>query len=359
MWYNRKDIIEKNRKKQRRADLRHPLLHGAFPMKKRQFAAAISSALCAALLLSSCSSGSATSFSSNWYSDTTLNTAIAGTTETLVYRVGLEPDSGANSAYSVMYSDGTYTATLTVESVNGENLYCYRTSLEISNQYYFGDEVSDVKADKVTSEVYFRSTQAGLRPVSSFKEVESRSPALLTPESLNSCYIDYHFSVQIEYEPDGSAGKSTYTDLTAEEPSPRTSDFSIETGDNSYIDNEEILFALRGVTYDSAKSFQVYNASVDRVQTVRATPSESDSDSFDFSIGGEEGAHSITYYPVSIGIAEEQSGGTQTAWYAGTTDTRRNTYRNVMLRLETPLAYSLGTLVYELQSAEFANTSIS
>ena len=168
-----------------------------------------------------------------------------------------------------------------------------------------------------------------------------------------TCFLVYSLGNLI------SGQNRAYTDLTAEKPSPRTSNFSIETGGNSYIDNEEILFALRGVTYDSAKSFQVYNASVDRVQTVRATPSESDSDSFDFSIGGEEGAHSITYYPVSIGIAEEQSGGTQTAWYAGTTDTRRNTYRNVMLRLETPLAYSLGTLVYELQSAEFTDTSIS
>ena len=31
-----------------------------------------------------------------------------------------------------------------------------------------------------------------------------------------------------------------------------------------------------------------------------------------------------------------------------------NVYRNVMLRLETPLSYNLGTLVYTLKTAQFS-----
>lgn len=134
-----------------------------------------------------------------------------------------------------------------------------------------------------------------------------------------------------------------------------TTEFSIGDG-YSYIDNEELLFALRGISYASAQQFQVYNASVRRVQNVRVSPSSSDSDEFEFSLGGQTSARAIEYYPLSISISESNPGATQTAWYAATTSASNNVYRNVMLRLETPISYNLGSLVYELQSAEFATT---
>ena len=328
---------------------------GAIDMKKRQFTAAVSALLGATLLISSCSSGSAANFSANWHANTAINTVVEGTSETLVYNVTQNVETATNSTYSVHYSGGTYTAALTTEQRDGKLLYRYHTELSISVQYLFDGQYSEPKTDKITSTVYFRSIQEGLAPVSSTKEVESRSPSGLSPASLDSAYRDYHYSIQTDYNEDGTAATSVYTDLSTESGDTQTTEFSIGDG-YSYIDNEELLFALRGISYASAQQFQVYNASVRRVQNVRVSPSSSDSDEFEFSLGGQTSARAIEYYPLSISISESNPGATQTAWYAATTSASNNVYRNVMLRLETPISYNLGSLVYELQSAEFATT---
>ena len=47
-------------------------------------------------------------------------------------------------------------------------------------------------------------------------------------------------------------------------------------------------------------------------------------------------------------------GTSQTVWVAKTTDAQKNSHRNAILRIETPLYYSMGSLVYELKDATFA-----
>ncbi len=327
---------------------------GAIDMKKRQFTAAVSALLGATLLISSCSSGSAASFSANWHANTAINTVVEGTSETLVYNVTQNVETATNSTYSVHYSGGTYTAALTTEQRDGKLLYRYHTELSISVQYLFDGQYSEPKTDKITSTVYFRSIQEGLAPVSSTKEVESRSPSGLSPASLDSAYRDYHYSIQTDYNEDGTAATSVYTDLSTESGDTQTTEFSIGDG-YSYIDNEELLFALRGISYASAQQFQVYNASVRRVQNVRVSPSAVKGGTFEFLLSGQPHSNSTDYYSLSISISESNPGATQTAWYAAT-NAANNVYRNVMLRLETPISYNLGSLVYELQSAEFATT---
>ncbi len=326
---------------------------GAIDMKKRQFTAAVSALLGATLLISSCSSGSAANFSANWHAGI-VNTVVEGTSETLVYNVTQNVETATNSTYSVHYSGGTYTTSLTTEQRDNKLLYRYHTELSISVQYLFDGQYSEPKTDKVTSTVYFRGVQEGLRPVSSTKEVESRSPSGLSPASLDSAYRDYHYSIQTDYNEDCTAATSVYTDLSTESGDTQTTEFSIGDG-YSYIDNEELLFALRGISYASAQQFQVYNASVRRVQNVRVSPSAVKGGTFEFLLSGQPHSNSTDYYSLSISISESNPGATQTAWYAAT-NAANNFYRNVMLRLETPISYNLGSLVYELQSAEFATT---
>lgn len=321
-------------------------------MKKRQLTTAICALLGSAFLLSSCSGGSSTSFSSNWCANTAINTVVEGTSETLTYDVALDPDSAGNDAYSVHYSNGTYTTSLSAEQKNGELLYRYHTELNISVQYLFDGQYSEIKADKVITTVYFMSTKVGLQPVSSSKEVESRSPAVLTPTSLETCYTDYHFTVETEYQDNCTKGTCVYTDLTKEEAAETSSDFSIGD-DYSYIDNEQLLFAVRCMSLSSSQQIQSYNASINGVQTVRISASDSESDEFEFAINGTNSKRAIEYYPASVVISASNPGATQTAWIAKTTSATNNVNRNVMLRLQTPISYNLGTLVYTLKSANF------
>lgn len=56
--------------------------------------------------------------------------------------------------------------------------------------------------------------------------------------------------------------------------------------DYSYIDNEELLFAIRGMSLTASEQLLVYNASTESVQTVKVVPSEEASDEFEFEVDG-------------------------------------------------------------------------
>lgn len=84
-------------------------------MKKKKMLILTSSALCA-ILFSSCSTGSYTSFNANWYENTAINTIDAkANDEKLTYDVALAKDSGLNSSYKVSYTSGTYSTVLSTE----------------------------------------------------------------------------------------------------------------------------------------------------------------------------------------------------------------------------------------------------
>ena len=326
-------------------------------MKKKKSFILISAVL-SAVLFASCSTSVSTNFSANWYENTGNNTVAPGTNETLVYNVEKKADSGLNSSYSVEYQKGTYTTTLSTEQRANEDgktelFYSYQTKLEISVQFLFGAEVSEVFNDVLTSKVLFRSTQLGLQPIYSEKEVYSHSPINIAPSSLEGCYAEYHYKVVTEYRDKCTAGTATLTDLSEENGTEQTTNFSI-SDDYSYIDNEELLFAIRGMSLTTSEQLLVYNASTESVQTVKVVPAEEADDEFEFEVDGQASKKTITYRPVSIAINATNPGATQTAYYAKTVAATNNTWRNVMLKLETPISYNLGTLVYTLKSASFA-----
>jgi hypothetical protein len=92
------------------------------------------------------------------------------------------------------------------------------------------------------------------------------------------------------------------------------------------------------------------------VETLVITPSSEATESFTFEIDGTKKDRTIAYYPTTIAKSGSNPGSTQTAWYAQNTraDTEEeNRYRNVMLKLEAPISYNLGTLVYTLEKATF------
>ncbi|MFQ7078573.1 MAG: hypothetical protein ACLRSW_11900 [Christensenellaceae bacterium] len=139
------------------------------------------------------------------------------------------------------------------------------------------------------------------------------------------------------------------TDLTKDDSSV-TTNFEISQK-YSYIDNGAFV-AIRGMTLTAAQQVNVYNASSRAVQPVKLRQAEK-TDTFDFEIDGV-GKSRITYYR-KIALAITNPGSTLTAWYAKTQPSlTNNVYRNVMLRLETPLSYNLGTLVYTLKTAQFS-----
>ena len=330
-------------------------------MKKKRILPILSLALGTSFALVGCGSESSTNFSSGWYKNTTIDRAIVGTSETLVYFVALEEDSNTNDTYAVDYSNGVYRTTLTAENYNGEHVYRLESKLTINVQYSFKNVPDDtVYQDEVTSTVLFRDTGSALKPIRSEKTVKSVSPFTLTPTSLSQCMVEFHYSVRTEYN--GKKGVCYYNDLVPNKdgsmPKEVKKNFTAG-GDYSYVDNEQLLFAIRCMGLGSSDKLRVFNSATQTVQTINVSPSKAKSNQFTFKMNGEAEAtpRAIEYYPTDISISSSTPGATQTAWYSKPNDLNNNLYRNVMLKLKTPLSFGLGTLVYTLTEANFDTTN--
>jgi len=329
-------------------------------MKKFAVLAGISaSVLCGVIAISGCSASS-TTFSANWYKNTSITTAISGTSEKLTYEISYT--AGTNEEYGLNYSDGTYETNLintTYSYEDGstpENVYLLTTSLKTNVSYAIGDE-SATYTDTVTSKVYFKTVDNALQPIYSYKEFSCHSPLGATPVSFNDSVIYYHYSFETVYDKTLSTATLTYKKLDGDESALKDSEKEYSVSTNyTYLDNEELLFAVRGMTIseDSSTTISTLNASRSLTQNVSITNNGSEAGTYKFDMGEGETDYSITANKITIIISSLQSGGEQTAYYAAAS-TDNNEYRGVMLSLDTTLPYALGTLSYNLTKAEFSS----
>lgn len=311
-------------------------------------------------LLSACSGGTPLSFTANWYRNTALGGSVNDTLEELTYEVSFTPAEN-DSSFSVEYDTGTYTtrlinANIALSDGSTKEGYIYTTELTISGRYRLGSEVSEDFSDRVSSSVSFLPVTDGLKPVKSEKEVLSTSPIVSLPETLEGAIETYHYTYDVSYDAALTTATAVYTDLNAETPAPETREYAID-GTTTYLDNEQILFALRGLSLSSVATFRTVNSVMGIVTEVSTgtstTGPTSLKESVDFTMDGIAVKTEIDAVQVPIIYQSTPSGQQQDLVYAATTDTNNNTYRNVLLRMEVPVLQSLGTLVYRLKEAAF------
>ena len=268
--------------------------------------------------------------------------------ETLTYKVTHEKGAGLDTiGYTLTYGEGTYVTTLKSQ---GDG-YVYTTSLTMPVTYQYGTDEAKTVIDSVTSQVVFARSNSGLRPLSSQKHVVSHTPSSTAGNSSATCYSFYDFSIITSYPLEGEA--TTNVTYSKAEDDPVVQDFTFDFSDEDYscLDNEQVLLALRAISSSTTTgSFMTYSPFVDKMQKIDFTFQTEASAEFSFKLNGESAKTNIAYRPVSIVLDEVNPGATQTAWIASTTNAQNNTHRNVMLKLITPLSYSLGNLVYELTS---------
>ena len=311
-------------------------------------------------LLSACSGGTPLSFTANWYRNTALGGSVNDTLEELTYEVSFTPAEN-DSSFSVEYDTGTYTtrlinANIALSDGSTKEGYIYTTELTISGRYRLGSEVSEDFSDRVSSSVSFLPVTDGLKPVKSEKEVLSTSPIVSLPETLEGAIETYHYTYDVSYDAALTTATAVYTDLNAETPAPETREYAID-GTTTYLDNEQILFALRGLSLSSVATFRTVNSVMGIVTEVSTgtstTGPTSLKESVDFTMDGTAVKTEIDAVQVPIIYQSTPSGQQPDLVYAATTDTNNNPYRNVLLRMEVPVLQSLGTLVYRLKEATF------
>ena len=293
-------------------------------------------------------------FSSLWYSHT--NSDSEPIHETLHYDVTFKAaESTSFVNYKLNYKDGRYTTTLVSEGA-GENLvYTYTTNLSIVAQYTLG-ETSIEKTDTVVSEVKFKAVNFGLQPISSQKEIQSHTPNGTHVNTIEDCYQQFHYTVSTTYQNGCAEGKSVVTNLLNENgPDAKEQSFEINQKKYTYLDNEQLLAALRCIRNSTTSAkVNVYSPFVNAIQTVSLGFAADASEEFTLKKDGVDVKDTITYRPVSLQLDEQNPGATQTAWIAKGEDINGvNKYRNVMLYLKAPLAYGLGDLEYTLVSMDY------
>ena len=321
-------------------------------------------------LLCACSGGVPLSFAANWNRNTA-DSSVSNTREELVYEVTFTPSETPAGTLTAEYDEGTYTTllenkNLTLSDGSSQEGYVYTTKLTISGRFRLGSEVSETFTDTVTSTVSFLSASQRLKPVKSEKEVVSTSPVASSPSSLENAFTTYHYTYDVSYDAGLTTATAVYTDLTeykTEEGEtvrrdPETREYEIE-GDTTYLDNEQILFALRGLDLSAGVTFRTINSVMGHV-TEAGTSSNTQSSAavktaVDFTMDGTAVKQELDAVEVPLVYRSSPSGQAQTLVYAATTDPNNNTYRNVLLKMEVPVVQSLGTLVYTLKEAAFAN----
>ena len=312
-----------------------------------------------ALLLTGCGGGTNTlSISANWYRDTGLSDQISQTYEKLEYTVAFQP-AETNNEFKAEYGAGTYTAELKSErralsDGTQELLYVLSTSFEISGKFILNGSASEQFTDTIECTTVFHNARAQLKPVRSEKTIKSHAPNSQTPSTLESAFSSYHYSLITEYTDTLDSLKTTYTDLSKEDAEPIENEYKIDVN-GTYLDNEEILFALRGLNLASSNFFYSFNSSKRAIEPLTTGTAESEdllvkSLSID---GGEAAETTIPCYKVALGYQSSTPGNTQTLWYAKTVNPTANTYRNVLAYMEVPVMYNLGTLCYTLKAAQF------
>ena len=317
-------------------------------MKAKKLLAAIALTLAATTLTACGDKDQTIEFNTYWHAESNAPTLID---ETLEYDVTFDSTVDKSTVnYELDYKDGTYTTHLVSNSLYE---YTYTTSFSITAIYTYKDTTVE-KQDSVETKVTF-STEKGFRPIRSEKSIVSHSPVNSNVSRVNQAYDAFYRHVETDYTGSKAVCKIWDTepnkDGTPNEKLLSEETFKGKSGKYSYLDNEQLLLALRCISKsdDSAK-VKVYSPFVDSTQKIKL--SFSDSDDMDvtyFDVAtNTEVKKAITYRTAKIKLSASNPGATQKAWIA--VNEKPNTNRNVMLKLETPLAYNLGTLVYTLTS---------
>ena len=319
----------------------------ALNMKKKRLTAFLALLISATTFGACMNTDKHTAFSHYWFQDVDLPT---DSVETLTYDVSFESGSGL-SGYEVDY-EGTYVMTLHTDTA--EKTFRLETELITNATYSYKGESVTLENDTVTSWAEF-ALDKSLTPIASHKEIKGYSPVTGSVATVEDCYEEVNYTIDTTYEADGKSGKCVTVNNINE--TTQTQSFEADE-DYTPIDNEYLLLALRGINPSSyvAPTLSVYAPFTAANQLVDVkVGSKEEGTSFTFTRNDEEAKERvINYYPLTLSIQSSMPGQSQTVWVAETGNAKSNNYRNVILQMEIPVSYNLGTLVYKLTSAQFA-----
>lgn len=298
----------------------------------------------------------ALAFQSNWYRNPRIGDNIENTLEELEYEVSFlsTPQNGFSAAYSGTYRTVLKNQTLSLDSSQKEG-YVLTGDLQMDVTFTLNGVTGETKHNFVASRVEFLSVGDRLSPVRSQKEVLYDAP-MGAPSSLEDCSHEYHYTYGVEYDDALTQAATTYSDLNPASngttPEPVRKELKIGSG-ATFLDNEEILFAMRGLDLSASLTFRSIHFELGSVESIRLESVTATNVPVSFEADGELVDTSLAALSVSMRYAGKYGGQAQTLVYAKKESDTSNPYRNVLLSMEVPALQSLGTWRYTLKKAAF------
>lgn len=355
-------------------------------MKTKKITALLSLLLCGSLLcLTACSDNEKINFSNNW--NEYPSNIIEGLIETTIYQVSGGTPENYTGAYNLSY-DGTYKTQLKHLSEDGNDFYEYYTWLDYKVTYTWNGETITHEKDYSYSYVKFKDATQGLVPVSSWREFSSHTPRNEvnvgcieecwggTKEDPDKGVIEY--KTEISY---GENNQATYTriqgaenfDVQGESELKKGGKFDYSGDKLSYLDNEQLIFAFRALDKSTTSTtVAVFSPFAGAQKFTLAFDSNDTKENFTFTKFGkstpaptsETGSETnsetasvvskpIAYRTGTLSLKAKFSGPSYTVKVANSETEARNSNRNVILEIQSPLSNNMGTIVYKLTSWEY------
>jgi hypothetical protein len=311
--------------------------------------------ICFALLFSSaCSTGEtvvSNMFASQyWLSNT--ETDVGEINETSVYTVSFveaEADDGKTQLKSTL--SGTLTTNIQTATYENQKCYKFTTNLTASGTYTYGDQTVEIN-DSITSTVYFLGISAKFFPLYSEKSVNVTSPI----KNSSVEFIPVAYSVTTKYDKSANSATVKVVSNLPEDAKYKIADservYEKITKGAPYLDNESLIFIPRASDLKEgfSASFRTIDALSQKVHNMNLAVSSTSAtveiklDSY--TVDGVPVNPTFNCYSANISISGTFSGTAIKAYYSADA----KTHGKRLVKMENELAYSLGKIVYTLQS---------
>lgn len=271
------------------------------------------------------------------------------------------------------------------EETDTEPLYVYKTELNISGKYVLKSDATKAYAfyDVLETVCYFRPAAQNLQPVYSYQKVINTSPAAISTGSIDGAYVATYAVYETHYNKactQATIETTTYesaADVGVEGKGEKTTKklgLSGKSG-HSNFDNSQLRAAVRAFTLSggATRTFNVVTPQNGGVQSVSASVSSpvelndienstiinalngapEDYIFFDGTVENKkenEKDRNYRFNAVRLSINASLQGTMPVMWYTTVENNDLNTTRCVLLRMSTPLSFSMGTLDYSLKA---------
>lgn len=313
--------------------------------------------------------------------------SVSYNTEKAVYTTEFYIDKGAYDWSDESLPDSVKLTAEESEKLN-DVVYVYETTLSISGTYTLDSngETYDFE-DSTYTVCKFRLSKNGLTPVYSCQKVKNTAPANLNASSAEEMFVTLNSEYETFYNKDCTSAVLKSTDNS----DGTTVDLTSKQG-YSVLDNSQIAVAARTFGQSGTSVFNVLVPQNEAVQTCTLTAdsayelcNETDASIITASESGtvisalenvtDENDNAVDNYiifdgtpsdsesdeifmrftPVTLSISAELTGSSPTYCYATVENADLNATRAVLLKMQTPLSFGLGTLNYTLSKLQVKN----